>query len=159
MVMFEISLFSYHMHFDNPSSTEYRCDGVCDNGSGPRRCGTPETIGEMFGSKILPDERPLSVRELARILAILDLTHVDADLKKARIKEQAYYILTTQSLVEAYLLFEKNCLHVHYFLERIRQGHLEEGDHTCCGQPAAVGRLVREALTSIRPMASPPAPV
>ncbi|VDP59181.1 unnamed protein product [Heligmosomoides polygyrus] len=95
------------MDFDNPSPIEYICDGICDNGSGPRRCGTPETIGEMFGCKILPDERPLSVRELARILAILDLTHVDADLKKARIKEHVYYTLSTQSLVEAYLRFEK----------------------------------------------------
>ncbi|VDO97221.1 unnamed protein product [Heligmosomoides polygyrus] len=89
--------------------------------------GVPETIDEVFGSKTLPWERPLSVRELARILVILDLTHVDADLKKAHIEERAYYSLTTQSLVEAYLRFEKNCLHVHHYPENNQQGHLEEG--------------------------------
>ncbi|VDO72642.1 unnamed protein product [Heligmosomoides polygyrus] len=113
------------MDHDNPSSIEYVCDGVFDDGSGPRRCGVPETVGDMFGSKILPDERQVSVRELARILANMDQTHTDRAMKRARIEKRAYYILTTQWIIEAYLRFEKTCFHVHHYLENIRHGHVE----------------------------------
>lgn len=55
-----------------------------------------------------------SGRELARILAILDQTHTDVALQRARIERQACYIITTQSLIEAYLRFEKTYLHLHH---------------------------------------------